>query len=89
MEVRKMRLLRHKYGITRVDLGNACGISPQRISEIELNTEGLTEATMEKIRLGFETILCTKISKTAELFNDFLLHRSTLFDAVKETSYEL
>lgn len=40
MQVRKMRLLRHKHGITRPELGRACALSPQRISEIELSETG-------------------------------------------------
>ena len=41
MQVRKMRLLRHKYGISNPDLSRICGLSPQRISEIELSGEEL------------------------------------------------
>ena len=43
MQVRKMRLLRHKHQITRPELGRACALSPQRISEIELSYQRINE----------------------------------------------
>ena len=62
MLVRKMRLLRHKHHINLTDLSRFCGLSPQRLSEIELNVEGLLPATEERSDLErygdslFETI---------------------------------
>ena len=57
MKVRKMRLLRHKHGITRSELGCACALSPQRISEIELSGTGLIPETKEKLQRGFESVV--------------------------------
>ena len=44
-----VRLLRQKHHITRTDLGRACGLSPQRISEIELSVQRLTPVTEELV----------------------------------------
>ena len=49
MQVRKMRLLRHKHGITRPELGRVCALSPQRISEIELSVAGLAPETAARV----------------------------------------
>ena len=57
MQVRKMRILRHKHGITRPELGRACALSPQRISEIELSGTGLIPETKEKLQRGFESVV--------------------------------
>ena len=89
MQVRKMRLLRHKSRITRVELGDACALSPQRISEIELGTAGLAPATKEKLRRGFALVGRRREDALHALQGDLLRYGESLFDAVEEASYEL
>mgnify|MGYP000172317309 CR=1 FL=1 len=37
MKVRKFRILRLRHHVSMVELGRACGVSAQRISELELS----------------------------------------------------
>ena len=64
MKVRKMRILRHKYHISRKDLATLCGVSPQRISRIELEDYfGLESGMAKRIRDAFETIIAERKSE--------------------------
>lgn len=89
MQVRKMRLLRHKHGITRPELGRACALSPQRISEIELSETGLVPETEEKLRRGFETVARRREDALRSLCGDLARHGESLFEPVEESGYEL
>ena len=89
MQVRKMRLLRHKHGITRPELGRACALSPQRISEIELSETGLVPETEEKLRRGFETVVRRREDALRSLRGDLARHGENLFEPVEESGYEL
>ena len=89
MKVRKMRLLRQKHGITRPELGKACNLSPQRISEIELNVGGITQATEQKLQQGFRNIVAQRSASLIALSDDLSRYGDSLFDAVEETTYEL
>lgn len=89
MKVRKMRLLRHKHGITRSELGCACALSPQRISEIELSETGLVPETEEKLRRGFETVARRREDALRSLRSDLNRHGASLFEPVEENGYEL
>lgn len=90
MQVRKMRLFRLKYQITRKELGQACGLSPQRISEIELDPAPMLNAeTKEKLEKAFETVVERRRGEWTELYQTFAYHRDTLTNAVEETAYEL
>ena len=89
MQVKKMRLLRHKHNITRPELGRACGLSPQRISEIELSVEKPTPSTEEKLRQAFYAVAAQREEKLLSLTGDLARHEGALFDAVEEAGYEL
>ena len=89
MKVRKMRLLRHKHGITRSELGCACALSPQRISEIELSGTGLIPETKEKLQRGFESVVQRREDALRSLRRDLNRHGASLFDPVEENGYEL
>ena len=89
MQVRKMRILRHKHGITRPELGRACALSPQRISEIELSETGLVPKTEEKLRRGFETVARRREDALRSLRGDLARHGESLFEPVEESGYEL
>ena len=89
MQVRKMRLLHHKHGITRPELGRACAISPQRISEIELSETGLTPETEEKLRRGFESVARWREDALHSLRGDLARYGESLFEPVEEVDYEL
>ena len=89
MQVRKMRLLRHKHQITRPELGRACALSPQRISEIELSVTGLAPETEEKLRRGFDFVAQRREEALRSLRGDLARHGESLFEPVEETGYEL
>lgn len=90
MKVRKMRLLRLKYGILRRDLGKHCGISPQRISEIELEKfPGLETSTKKRIENAFSEIISSRQRELNAFRDDFEKHKASLFEGVEEYSYEL
>lgn len=88
MQVRKMRLLRHKHGITRPELGRVCALSPQRISEIELSVAGLAPETEEKLRRGFDSVARRREDALCFLRDDLARHGASLFEPV-EAGYEL
>ena len=90
MKVRKMRILRHKYHISRKDLATLCGVSPQRISRIELEDYfGLESSMAKRIREAFETIIASRQSELSTLRTDFEKNKESLFDRVEEIGYEL
>jgi len=90
MEVRKMRLLRHKYGISCRELVKACGLTTQRIYDIELNANVELEAeTKAKIKAGFAAVIAKRRLALTNFEQDYEAHQETLLDAVEETTYEL
>ncbi len=88
-EIRKMRLIRLKYGITHRELGELCGMSPQRISEIELSDAKLEESTEAKLRSAFNAVAVKRGIGLSGLQATLLRHTDTIFDTVEETEYEL
>ena len=89
MKVRKIRLLRLKYGITCKELGAAAGISAQRVSQIELCEAGISEETKIKLKKGLEKIIFDRKESCETLTDAYAQHRDSLFELVMETAYEL
>jgi len=89
MLVRKMRLLRHKYNISRNELAEECGLSPQRISEIELGEAALSLETKKKLERAFSYVHYRRLQNCSALREDLFSNLETLFDPVEETIYEL
>ena len=90
MQVRKMRILRLKYDISLTELSRACGLSKQRISEIELKTAPTVRLdTSQKIVRAFSEIMERRREKHQKLFQDFERHKGSLMDCVEEIGYEL
>ena len=90
MQVRKMRILRLKYDISLADLASSCGVSSQRISEIELNTDvSVTRGTAEMVKKGFARFIAARQSRIHQLHQDFECHKDALMDCVEEIGYEL
>ena len=54
MKVRKFRILRLRHHVSMVELGRACGVSAQRISELELSENKPSAETVQKIRFKTE-----------------------------------
>ena len=89
MRVRKIRLLRLKYGITCKEIGAAAGISAQRVSQIELCEEGISEETKIKLKNALEKIIRDRESSCKALSAAYETHKDSLFEHVMETAYEL
>ena len=89
MKVRKFRILRLRHHVSMVDLGRACGLSAQRISELELS-EGVPEQeTIQKIQNGFERILTERMEDAERLHLEYQRCRNALMQRVGEDEYEL
>lgn len=89
MLVAKIKLFRMKYGISRAELGSACGISKQRIYELENEVAAVTPATTDKLRRGMEAVLTQRKTWIDAFRMDLEKHRDTLMDYVEENRYEL
>ena len=89
MKVRKFRILRQRHHVSMVELGRACGLSAQRISELELS-EGVPEQeTIQKIQNGFERILTERMEDAERLHLEYQRCRNALMQRVGEDEYEL
>ena len=89
MKVRKFRILRLRHRVSMVELGRACGLSAQRISELELS-EGVPEQeTIQKIQNGFERILTERMEDAERLHLEYQRCRNALMQRVGEDEYEL
>ena len=89
MKVRKFRILRLRHHVSMVELGRACGLSAQRISELELS-EGVPEQeTIQKIQNGFERILTERMEDAKRLHLEYQRCRDALMQRIGEDEYEL
>lgn len=89
MQVRKLRLLRLKYRISLMELSRVTGLTPQRVSEIELNAGNLQDATVQKLVEGIEQVILLRQKDHTALQYDFQLHKDTLMEMVGEADYVL
>ena len=90
MQVRLMRILRLRYDISLAELARVCGVSSQRISEIELNTEPeITPKTAAKIEDGFANVTEKRRRELHKLRKDYEKYKGSLMDCVEEIGYEL
>ena len=89
MKVSKILLFRDKYNIPRAELSSACGISNQRLFELEMNPGNVRPTTARRIRKGLETVALARGRSADALLFDLLKHRDSLLDIVEEQTYEL
>jgi transcriptional regulator with XRE-family HTH domain len=89
MLVAKIKLLRMKYRVSRAELGSACGLSPQRIFEIENSSYTVTQATIDKLCRGMEAVLMFRQEQVDMFRTDLHKHQHGLLELVEENSYEL
>lgn len=71
MKVRKFRILRLRHHVSMVELGRACGVSAQRISELELSENKPSAETVQKIQSGFEAIIAQRGEKLDTLQQEY------------------
>ena len=89
MKVRKFRILRLRHHVSMVELGRACGVSTQRISELELSENRPSAETVQKIQSGFEAIIAQRGEKLGALWQDYDSCKNSLMERVGEYEYEL
>ena len=89
MKVRKFRILRLRHHVSMVELGRACGVSAQRISELELSESTPEAETVQKIQNGFEALLTLRGEQLAALRREYADCNDTLMERVGEYEYEL
>lgn len=90
MRVRVVRLLRQKYGISQHAFAKVCGISQQRVGEIELDLhKGATEKTQERLVAAFNTLISQKDNEAEELRIALQRNKDSLLKWVEEHEYEI
>ena len=87
--MRKLRLLRLKYHISLVELSRASGLTPQRISELELGSGNILAATEQKLQNGMEQVIKQRKEALVALQNDYLQHKDTLMNPAGEIDHDL
>lgn len=89
MKVRKFRILRLRHQISMAELARVCGVSAQRISELELSESTPEAETVQKIQNGFEALLTLRGEQLAALRREYADCKDTLMERVGEYEYEL
>ena len=67
----------------------ACGVSAQRISELELSENKPSAETVQKIQSGFEAIIAQRGKKLDTLHQEYIACKNSLMERVGEYEYEL
>ena len=67
----------------------ACGVSAQRISELELSENKPSAETVQKIQSGFEAIIAQRGEKLDTLQQEYIACKNSLMERVGEYEYEL
>lgn len=78
--IRNIRMLRLKHGISFVELSRVCGISTQRLSQIELNPHESTQHHKELMRSALQEIAASRKEAAADLEADLAAYGDRLLD---------
>ena len=70
-------------------MGKHCGVSAQRIHELETKEGGVIPATAQKICCGLQAVMQNRQKRICEFWADMKKHSDTVMDYVEETTYEL
>ena len=89
MQTREFRALRRKYGISLMELARACGVSEQRMSELEFSTVEAKPSTLIKLQAGFEQVIVQRQRMLRQMESDYGQRKWNLLDLVEELSHEL
>lgn len=87
-KVRRFRLLRLKYQISCVELAQAADISPQRISQLELDLSYRPQKAAVLLETAFEQIIDRRSREVEQLQADFNHCRGSLMEPVEEGNHE-
>lgn len=86
--VRKFRLIRLRHRISCAELAKAAGVSPQRISQLELDLTYCSRKTEALLEEAFGEIVRCRARELELLRADFERSRSSLMDPVEEVNDE-
>jgi len=84
-----MRNIRLRHRISTAELGHACGLSQQRVSEIELGEAELSPETQQKLSAGFHLIADQRERELNLLRKDLDGLCDHLFEHEEEEHYDL
>ena len=82
MKQKRMRQLRDKYGISLRELERYSSLTPQRLSQIELDTRPVVPRTKQHMETAFKRLIKARRQNLADLEADFQKHRRNLLDIV-------
>lgn len=84
---RTMRLLRHRYNISYVELSKAIGVSTQRLAQIELNPDPSTQYHRELVRRAFLRVIAARRLDLSALERDFDRYQNSLLDEAPKEDF--
>ena len=88
MQVSKMKLLREKYHLSLKELGQASGLSQQRLFEIESSGKPVRAETVNKVLDAFWQVQRQRQEHNEELCRALQKHGASLLEYVEEIGYE-
>lgn len=84
MKTRRMRLLREKHSIPLLELSRYADVSQQRLAQIELGEEAVTDSKNRLVEMAFVRLITARRRELAVLEADFQTHRKRLLEFVEE-----
>lgn len=84
---RTMRLLRHKYNISYVELSKAAEFSTQRLAQIELNPDPSTQYHRDLVRRAFLRVIAARRMSLSALERDFERCKDRLMDEAEKEDF--
>lgn len=83
MKARKLREFRLRYNISLSELSDACNLTHQRISAIELGTGPVDNKTKAKILSGILSVVERRIHDAKAMENEYHGLHNSLLDCVE------
>ena len=84
MQTRRMRALRHKHGITMIQLAKCAGICQQLLSDIELGKEGASKHRSEMMDSAFLRLIGLRRKALSEMEADYQRYKGRLLEHIDE-----
>lgn len=84
-KVRTFRLLRTRHHISCLELANAAGISPQRVSQLELDLSYHPKKAADLIDAALAKIIERRAGELEQLRTDYALCRGSLMEPMEES----
>ena len=88
-QISVLRLLRHQYGITLIELAKAAGVSLQYVSDIELGKYNISKSNQLLMQRAFEKVITQRILQAQRLSEAYAGNRQRLLNLITEDDDEL